>query len=215
VDRQLDNGWTTKQICGAPICSDVARREEENAQGSHDQQPMDTRYHWCSYCLGCAWLPKGMGTPALSRAPDSSIGSLHLNVVRGRYILSIFDISCLLRRIHQTARCQGTMADQGAVEDQNVLLVGPPSEALDRWASQTHGLQINDVYALCDQHVETASHLFLACVFARQVWLDVLARLQMVDLISSGDHDLGIWWIDQRKRIDEASQPLCLTACYY
>ncbi|KAG0538542.1 hypothetical protein BDA96_03G245100 [Sorghum bicolor] len=39
----------------------------------------------------------------------------------------------------------------------------------------------------------TASHLFLACVFARQVWLDVLARLQMVDLISSGDHDLGIW----------------------
>jgi len=36
----------------------------------------------------------------------------------------------------------------------------------------------------------------------------MLARLQLVDLMPSGEHDLGAWWIDQRKRIDETSRPL-------
>ena len=71
-----------------------------------------------------------------------------------------------------------------------------------------HGLQINDDCALCDQHAETVSHLFLACIFARQVWFGVLDRLQMVDLMPSGDHELGDWWIDLRKRLDVDSRGL-------
>ena len=71
-----------------------------------------------------------------------------------------------------------------------------------------HGLQINDDCALCDQHAETVSHLFLACIFARQVWFGVLDRLQMVNLMPSGDHELGDWWIDLRKRLDVDSRGL-------
>jgi len=77
-----------------------------------------------------------------------------------------------------------------------------------------HGLQDNDVCALCDQHVEMVSYLFLACVFARQVWLGVLARLQLVGLMLYGDPDLGVWWIDQRKRINR-HHGRSSTACYY
>jgi hypothetical protein len=100
------------------------------------------------------------------------------------------------------------MADQGTAGGLNVLLVGAPRRLWTAEHRKCHGLQNNDACALCDQHVETASHLFLACVFARQVWLGVLACLQLVDLMSSSDHDLGVWWIDQRKRIDKASRPL-------
>lgn len=37
-----------------------------------------------------------------------------------------------------------------------------------------HGLQDHDVCVLCDQDRETEPHLFLGCVFARQVWAAVL-----------------------------------------
>ena len=71
-----------------------------------------------------------------------------------------------------------------------------------------HGLQDDDACALCDQHAETASHLFLGCAFARQVWFGVLQRLQLGDLTPTGHCDLGNWWIQQRKRIDTGSQPV-------
>ena len=70
-----------------------------------------------------------------------------------------------------------------------------------------HGLQHNDACALCEQH-ETTSHLFLGCAFARQVWFGILARLQLGDLVPNGEHDLGVWWIEQRKHIDRRSRPI-------
>jgi hypothetical protein len=60
----------------------------------------------------------------------------------------------------------------------------------------------------CDQHMETVSHLFLSCGFVRQVWFSILARLQLDNLVPDREHDLGVWWIEQRKRIDKVSQPI-------
>ena len=55
---------------------------------------------------------------------------------------------------------------------------------------------------------ETGSHLFLGCVFSRQVWLALLGPLQLLPLMPVGDDGLGEWWIQQRGRIDQASKPL-------
>jgi hypothetical protein len=71
-----------------------------------------------------------------------------------------------------------------------------------------HGLQDDDACALCDQHAETGSHLFLGCAFARQVWFGLLSPFQLVDLVPVDDQDLGTWWIRQRRRIDKTSRPL-------
>lgn len=71
-----------------------------------------------------------------------------------------------------------------------------------------HGLQDEDSCALCDQHQETVSHLFLGCVFARQVWAGVLLPLHLQDLVPPHEQEIAPWWISQRKRLDTASRPL-------
>jgi len=52
------------------------------------------------------------------------------------------------------------------------------------------------------------NHLFLGCVFTKQVWLAFLRPLQLLPLMPSGDDDLGEWWLHQRRRVDQASRPL-------
>ena len=76
-----------------------------------------TRCLWCLDCTGPAWIPAGLGNPALCSAPGSSARSLHLEVVRGRRVLSFLDISCILCRFHQVARRKRALADQGATKD--------------------------------------------------------------------------------------------------
>lgn len=57
---------------------------------------------------------------------------------------------------------------------------------------------------MCDQAAETASHLFVGCVFAWEVWYSLLEPLGMpMDV-----HDIVQWWIQQRSRLDRASRPL-------
>lgn len=71
-----------------------------------------------------------------------------------------------------------------------------------------HGLQEDDACVLCDQRPEMEPHLFLGCVFARQVWHRVLLPLQLQDLAPTDDHDIAPWWLGQRRRIDKASRPI-------
>lgn len=71
-----------------------------------------------------------------------------------------------------------------------------------------HGLQDDDACALCGQAPESASHLFLGCVFSRQVWYDLLAPLELQVLLPDDGDILACWWTQQRRRIDTASRPL-------
>jgi hypothetical protein len=54
------------------------------------------------------------------------------------------------------------------------------------WTSERrkrHGLQDDDTCALCDQAAETRSHLFIGCMFSRQVWFKLLEPLQLTALV--------------------------------
>lgn len=56
------------------------------------------------------------------------------------------------------------------------------------WTSarrQRHGLQASDECALCCQASETVDHLFLGCVFSREVWFLCLRPLQLSALVDS------------------------------
>lgn len=50
--------------------------------------------------------------------------------------------------------------------------------------------------------------MFIGCVFSWQVWSVLLAKLQLQTLAPDGDHELGDWWIRQRRRIDATLRPL-------
>ena len=71
-----------------------------------------------------------------------------------------------------------------------------------------HGLQDDNACALCDQALETACHLFLGCVFSRQVWHALLEPIHLVALLPDRVQELDKWWIQQRGLIDLASRPL-------
>lgn len=71
-----------------------------------------------------------------------------------------------------------------------------------------HGLQDNNICALCDQGSETVAHLFLGCMFARQVWLALLQLLNLASLMPERDEDIGTWWLHQRARIDTVNRKL-------
>jgi hypothetical protein len=79
------------------------------------------------------------------------------------------------------------------------------------WTSERrkrHGLQDDDVCAMCDQAPETVAHLFVGCVFSREVWYKLLEPLGLSSLMPMDEPDLGQWWISQRGRLDRASRPL-------
>ena len=51
-------------------------------------------------------------------------------------------------------------------------------------------------------------HLFLGCVFSRQVWHALLEPIHQLARLPDDLQELGEWWIQQRGRIDLASSPL-------
>jgi hypothetical protein len=57
-----------------------------------------------------------------------------------------------------------------------------------------HGLQQNDVCALCDQAVESTDHLLAACVFSREVWYRLLLLAGLHHLCPGSDSSLVDWW---------------------
>lgn len=71
-----------------------------------------------------------------------------------------------------------------------------------------HRLQDDDSCVFCAQAVETASHLFLGCVFSRQVWFNLFNRLGLDALLPTCEVDVAVFWTEQRRRIDKASRPI-------
>lgn len=61
-----------------------------------------------------------------------------------------------------------------------------------------HGLQDNEVCALRSQETEMADHLTTDCVFAREVWLRVLAPLGLGNLTPLSDSSIVEWWLQSR-----------------
>lgn len=54
---------------------------------------------------------------------------------------------------------------------------------------------------LCTQNPETINHLFLQCVYAREVWFNVLRRLGLELLAPQHDHALIAWWLQSRRAV--------------
>jgi len=72
----------------------------------------------------------------------------------------------------------------------------------------SHGLQLSDTCALCDQAPESVSHLLLGCVFSRQVWFAVLRPLQLQSLQPGAHSVLDTWWLQKRQQLDTSSRPI-------
>jgi len=49
--------------------------------------------------------------------------------------------------------------------------------------------------------LETASHLFLQCVLARELWLKLLHPVGLDSLLPQHDDEIVDWWLQQRMRL--------------
>ncbi|KQK05168.1 hypothetical protein BRADI_2g18451v3 [Brachypodium distachyon] len=61
---------------------------------------------------------------------------------------------------------------------------------------ERHGLHHPDRCPLCDQLPENSGHLFLSCVFARQLWFVILSGWNKLEWIPTPDSVLVNWWND-------------------
>ena len=64
-----------------------------------------------------------------------------------------------------------------------------------------HGLQDHDDYIMCGQEPETASHLFLQRVLARELWLKLLYPVGLDSLLPQHDDEIVDWWLRQRMEL--------------
>ena len=53
---------------------------------------------------------------------------------------------------------------------------------------------------LCDQEPETANHLLIGCIFAREVWYAMLRRCELQLLTPNPQDTLIDWWPQSRRR---------------
>lgn len=67
-----------------------------------------------------------------------------------------------------------------------------------------HGLQDDDVCALCDQEQETAQHVVGGCVFAREVWYRVLPPIDLDRLVPQPGTSFLDWWLQSRHQLEMA-----------
>jgi hypothetical protein len=58
-----------------------------------------------------------------------------------------------------------------------------------------HHLPNNDPCMLCDQEVETISHICLGCVYSQEVWFRVLTIPGLKGLVPGPDDTLANWWL--------------------
>lgn len=88
------------------------------------------------------------------------------------------------------------MANEGATEDQVLLLARPSSTSLD--GGQALEAWFAGGCSLCGQEPETADHLFYGCVFARQLWYLLLHPLGLSGCLPGQADSLVNWWLRQR-----------------
>jgi hypothetical protein len=63
-----------------------------------------------------------------------------------------------------------------------------------------HGLQQDDTCMLCNQEVESISHLLVGCSFSRQVWYNFLHRIGCSYVTPCPSSVLADWWMAAQKR---------------
>jgi hypothetical protein len=61
-----------------------------------------------------------------------------------------------------------------------------------------HGLQQSAACVLCDQADEFANHLLASCVFVREIWHWLLARVGFLHLCPDANSSLVDWWLQAR-----------------
>ena len=64
-----------------------------------------------------------------------------------------------------------------------------------------HGMNSHTTCPLCDQEPETADHIVAGCVYAREVWHNLLRRCNLIALVPAADAKLIEWWPDARCRV--------------
>ena len=55
---------------------------------------------------------------------------------------------------------------------------------------------------------ETMGHLFLGCVFARELWFSLLSPVGLAMLVPEYDEEIGEWWLRLRQRLDSSARPI-------
>lgn len=53
---------------------------------------------------------------------------------------------------------------------------------------------------------ETMAHLLLGCVFSRQLWFEVLRKLNLNGLVSLQEEDVFTWWVRERKAVPKVAR---------
>lgn len=66
-----------------------------------------------------------------------------------------------------------------------------------------HGLQPNDDCVLCAQESESSDHLFVTCVFSRELWHRLLVTIGFTHLCPSTNDRLMDWWLSSRSLVPE------------
>jgi hypothetical protein len=66
-----------------------------------------------------------------------------------------------------------------------------------------HHLPNHGPYALCDQEVETISHLVLGCVYSQEVWFRLLRVTGLQHLLPEHDDIFANWWVHSQKMVQK------------
>jgi len=69
-----------------------------------------------------------------------------------------------------------------------------------------HGLQDHDLCAFFSQEAETVEHLVLGCYLSRGLWFALLRPLGMHSRMPAAAQDIGEWWIDERRNLQQGEQ---------
>jgi hypothetical protein len=64
-----------------------------------------------------------------------------------------------------------------------------------------HGLASSADCTLCSQALEFIDHMFICCVFSKEVWFKVLRRCGWDHLLPAAPGPLVEWWLASRKRV--------------
>jgi hypothetical protein len=65
------------------------------------------------------------------------------------------------------------------------------------------GISSHTSCPLCEQDLETADHLAVGCVFAREVWHALLQRCNLLGHMPTADAKLIEWWLEERQRVPQ------------
>lgn len=140
-----------------------------------------------------------------------------MEMVFGWAVLRIVDIPRLFLRFNIAARAKELWRVKAPPKIKIFFWLALHRRIWTAERRKRHGFQENDDCALCGQAPESVEHLFLGCVFTRQIWFNLLAPVGLAAFVPSSDKRLGTWWLHQRSRIVCQAAPVfdCLLLLIY